>query len=168
MEEREHNRREGPPGGRDPALDSPLHDALVARRSWQGLPTNHLDLESKAQLADELVSTAATLLVSSHDRAFLDRLATRWLWIHQGRLQELSSPPPLYESVLRPQRPANPATRPPTAVRGAPNEAPPVGQEALCARLEVLENLLQADLARKPRFQKPALQRQGRTESAQL
>ncbi len=57
-------------------------------------PTNHIDLEGKEQLEEELISSAATLLITSHDREFIERLATRWLWIDQGQLRELTNPNP--------------------------------------------------------------------------
>jgi ATPase subunit of ABC transporter with duplicated ATPase domains len=131
-------------------------------------PTNHLDLEGKEQLEAELISSAATLLMTSHDRAFIDRLATRWLWIHQGRLRELTSPAPFYESLLRPQGGAKPRAKPAAAASAPESEEPLTDQDAMLARLDVLEGLLKADLARKPRFQKPALQQQWRGEIERL
>jgi ATPase subunit of ABC transporter with duplicated ATPase domains len=129
-------------------------------------PTNHLDLEGKEQLEAELINTAATLLMTSHDRAFIDRLATRWLWIHQGRLRELTSPAPFYESLLQPQGGTPPRAKP-SAAASAPADAL-TDPDAILARLDVLEDLLKADVARKPRFQKLAMQQQWRAEIAQL
>jgi len=40
-------------------------------------PTNHLDLDSKEVLLDALLDYGGTLIFVSHDRYFLDRLATR-------------------------------------------------------------------------------------------
>jgi ATPase subunit of ABC transporter with duplicated ATPase domains len=129
-------------------------------------PTNHLDLEGKEQLEAELLSGAATLFMTSHDRAFIDRLATRWLWIHQGRLRELTSPVPFYESLLRPQGGVQPKAKPAVVVSApAASLADP---DAILARLDELEGLLNADLARKAKFQKPAMQQQWRAEIAQL
>jgi ATPase subunit of ABC transporter with duplicated ATPase domains len=45
-------------------------DVLLLRE-----PTNHLDLETTRWLEDHLLSIDATVLVISHDRAFLARLA---------------------------------------------------------------------------------------------
>lgn len=129
-------------------------------------PTNHIDLEGKEQLATELIDSAATLLITSHDRAFMERLATRWLWIHQGRLQELTGPALFYESLLRSQGEIKAAAKPSAVALAA--AAPLADQDAIFERLDVLEALLQADLARKPRFQKPAMQQQWRAEIAQL
>jgi ATPase subunit of ABC transporter with duplicated ATPase domains len=131
-------------------------------------PTNHLDLEGQEQLEAELIGSAATLFITSHDRTFIDRLATRWLWIHQGQLRELTSPQPFYQSLLMPQNNAPAASRPAPAAAPSHPAAPLTDQDAVLARIELLENLLQADLARKVRFQKPARQQQWRMEMAQL
>ena len=51
-------------------------------------PTNHLDLRAREGLEGALCSYPGTLLVVSHDRAFCDRIATRWWSIHERRLHE--------------------------------------------------------------------------------
>jgi ATP-binding cassette, subfamily F, member 3 len=47
-------------------------------------PTNHLDLDSKEVLLDALVDYGGTLLFVSHDRYFVERLATKILEIGNG------------------------------------------------------------------------------------
>ncbi len=47
-------------------------------------PTNHLDLETTRWLEDWLVSSRATVLVISHDRAFLGRVADHTLHLEAG------------------------------------------------------------------------------------
>ena len=50
-------------------------------------PTNHLDLEAIEQLEDALADYPGTLVVVSHDRAFVEALAVDGTWqLHQGRL----------------------------------------------------------------------------------
>ena len=49
-------------------------------------PTNHLDLDAVIWLQDWLSSYPGTLLLVSHDRDFLDDLATRILHIEQGKV----------------------------------------------------------------------------------
>ncbi|KAF9535793.1 P-loop containing nucleoside triphosphate hydrolase protein [Crepidotus variabilis] len=49
-------------------------------------PTNHIDLNALAWLEDYLQTWAGTLLVVSHDRAFLDAIATDIIHQHSGRL----------------------------------------------------------------------------------
>jgi len=47
-------------------------------------PTNHLDLDSKEVLLDALVDYGGTLIFVSHDRYFVERLATRIIEVGSG------------------------------------------------------------------------------------
>ena len=47
-------------------------------------PTNHLDLDSKEVLLDALVDYGGTLIFVSHDRYFVERLATKIIEIGKG------------------------------------------------------------------------------------
>jgi len=47
-------------------------------------PTNHLDLESKEVLLDALVDYGGTLMFVSHDRYFVERLATKIIEVGNG------------------------------------------------------------------------------------
>ncbi|PLX95664.1 MAG: ABC transporter ATP-binding protein [Desulfuromonas sp.] len=49
-------------------------------------PTNHLDLQSKQVLLDSLKGYSGTIVFVSHDRYFVDQLATRVLEVGQGRV----------------------------------------------------------------------------------
>jgi ATP-binding cassette subfamily F protein 3 len=49
-------------------------------------PTNHLDMGSVEALADALEDYTGTILLVTHDRHLIDRVATRVLEIHEGRL----------------------------------------------------------------------------------
>ena len=49
-------------------------------------PTNHLDADSRQVVEDALAAYGGTLLLASHDRALLDRVATRLLVFSQGHL----------------------------------------------------------------------------------
>ena len=51
-------------------------------------PTNHLDIESIQWLEDFLIETGQTVVVISHDRAFVDHITTRTLEITMGRLYD--------------------------------------------------------------------------------
>jgi len=53
-------------------------------------PTNHLDIDSIAWLEDFLASWPGTILFVTHDRRFLQKLATRILEIDGGRLFDWS------------------------------------------------------------------------------
>ena len=48
-------------------------------------PTNHLDIDSKDVLLDALVDYGGTLVVVSHDRYFIDKLATKIVEVGAGR-----------------------------------------------------------------------------------
>ncbi|HSE64806.1 MAG TPA: ABC-F family ATP-binding cassette domain-containing protein [Thermoanaerobaculia bacterium] len=48
-------------------------------------PTNHLDLDSREALEESLDEFPGSIVFVSHDRAFIDRLATRVLDIRSGR-----------------------------------------------------------------------------------
>jgi ATP-binding cassette subfamily F protein uup len=49
-------------------------------------PTNHLDLEAILWLEEHLLQFAGAILLITHDRAFLQRVATRILDLDRGRL----------------------------------------------------------------------------------
>jgi ATP-binding cassette subfamily F protein uup len=49
-------------------------------------PTNHLDIAAIEWLEDFLLETGVTLLLITHDRRFLDRLATRIVELDRGKL----------------------------------------------------------------------------------
>jgi ATP-binding cassette subfamily F protein 3 len=48
-------------------------------------PTNHLDLDSKEVLLDALIDYGGTLIFVSHDRYFVERLATRIVEVSEGK-----------------------------------------------------------------------------------
>jgi len=66
-----------------------LARALVAEPDLLLLdePTNHLDIESIAWLEDLLLGHAGAVMVITHDRRFLDRIATRVVELDRGRLR---------------------------------------------------------------------------------
>lgn len=51
-------------------------------------PTNHLDVEGVQWLAEHLVSRRGALVVVTHDRWFLDTVATRTWEVHDGQVDE--------------------------------------------------------------------------------
>ncbi len=61
-------------------------------------PTNHLDLDSIAWLEEFLLATHCTQMFVSHDRTFVDRLATRIIDLDRG---QLSSWPGNYADYVR-------------------------------------------------------------------
>jgi ATP-binding cassette subfamily F protein uup len=55
-------------------------------------PTNHLDLPTIEWLETELLAFRGGLLVISHDRAFLTRLARRVWWLDRGQVRQSDRP----------------------------------------------------------------------------
>ena len=51
-------------------------------------PTNHLDIDSREALESALAEFEGTVLTVSHDRYFMDKLATRFIELHPGRAFE--------------------------------------------------------------------------------
>src|SRR4029078_13356749 len=47
-------------------------------------PTNHLDLDSREALEESLEDFAGSIVFVSHDRAFIDRIASRVLDLREG------------------------------------------------------------------------------------
>jgi len=77
-----------------------LAQALVAQPDLLLLdePTNHLDIEAITWMESYLAEYAGTVIFVTHDRSFLQRLATRIVELDRGRL---SSWPCDYETFLR-------------------------------------------------------------------
>jgi ABC-type Mn2+/Zn2+ transport system ATPase subunit len=65
-----------------------LAQALVARPDVLLLdePTNHLDLDAIEWLEELLIGFKGSMITITHDRAFLDRVATRIVELDRGRL----------------------------------------------------------------------------------
>ena len=61
-------------------------------------PTNHLDLPTIEWLEGELSAWRGGLLLISHDRAFLGRLAQRTVWLDRGTLRETGRPFSAFEA----------------------------------------------------------------------
>ncbi|MBA2355752.1 MAG: ABC-F family ATP-binding cassette domain-containing protein [Acidobacteria bacterium] len=87
-------------------------------------PTNHLDLDSKDVLLDALEDFGGTLLLVSHDRYFVDRLATKIIAVGHG---EALVYPGTYEEFRWSQAQAEPATASPLV---RPAGGPPSAADA--------------------------------------
>jgi ATP-binding cassette subfamily F protein 3 len=99
-------------------------------------PTNHLDLDSKDVLLEALEDFGGTLIFVSHDRYFVDRLATKVIEIGGG---QASIYPGNYEEFLwsRQQRAAAanaPVVAPAKSAEARPMSAKPVMQSQPEAR----------------------------------
>lgn len=63
-------------------------------------PTNHLDIEGQDMLESELIEHGAACLLVSHDRAFVQAVATR-IWVITGkRLVEVDDAAPVFEKLM--------------------------------------------------------------------
>jgi ATPase subunit of ABC transporter with duplicated ATPase domains len=116
-------------------------------------PTNHIDLAGKEQLTEQLMDSGATLLMTSHDRHFLDKVATRWLWIEQGKLHEVTSAAAFYDSLVDFQPVRSRSTN--SVDKRQADVAQSIDcEDAILERIDVLEAKLNADKGRKAKFQK--------------
>jgi ATP-binding cassette subfamily F protein 3 len=95
-------------------------------------PTNHLDIDSKEVLLDALADYGGTLVFVSHDRYFVERLATKIVEVGGGRARMY---PGTYAEFLWSKEQAVPPAPAPVAptpvsparsVQAAPAAAPPV------------------------------------------
>ena len=84
-------------------------------------PTNHLDLDSKEVLLDALVDYGGTLIFVSHDRYFVERLATKIIEVGNGGA--LVYPGTYKEFLWHKEHPAEPRAASPAPAR-APKPSP--------------------------------------------
>ncbi|MCZ6642524.1 MAG: ABC-F family ATP-binding cassette domain-containing protein [Gammaproteobacteria bacterium] len=121
-------------------------------------PTNHIDIDGKEQLEQQLLSSDATLLITSHDRRFLETVANRYLWINEGRLEEIHDPQLFFTS-----EPVGGYTGS-LGESGSQHVTEVRDAEQILERIVELEDLLLADRTRKIKFQKPKLQAEWASE----
>src|SRR6185312_2780204 len=88
-------------------------------------PTNHLDMRAKDVLLNALQEFTGTVVFVSHDRYFIDKLATRIFEVEDGRVHVF---PGNYEDYL--WRKANPTLHVPTLGDMPPPVAAPPPPEA--------------------------------------
>ena len=89
-------------------------------------PTNHLDLDSKDVLLDALADFGGTLIFVSHDRYFVDKLATKIIEVGHRTIEMY---PGTYEQFLwsrqvRQTQTAAPATKPMVGAKASPAAKP--------------------------------------------
>ncbi|EGT4382268.1 ABC-F family ATP-binding cassette domain-containing protein [Cronobacter malonaticus] len=126
-------------------------------------PTNHLDMEGKEALAQTLQTFAGGLLLVTHDRTLMEASCNRFWLVEDGGLSEWHN----MEALMTRLRAA--PTQEAMDVADAVTAPSETNSDAhLLERLIELEARLNADLERKPRHQKPALQAEWRKEIAHL
>ncbi|MCD8194167.1 MAG: ATP-binding cassette domain-containing protein, partial [Tannerellaceae bacterium] len=67
-------------------------------------PTNHLDIESIQWLEDFLIDNGQTVVLISHDRAFVDRVTTRTIEVTMGRIYDYKANYSHYLQLRRERR----------------------------------------------------------------
>src|SRR5436190_16904489 len=80
-------------------------------------PTNHLDLDSKDVLLDALADYGGTLIFVSHDRYFVERLATKIIEVGNG--QALTYPGTYTEFLWHKEHPQERESRGTVPAQGA-------------------------------------------------
>lgn len=134
-------------------------------------PTNHIDLEGREQLERQLIDSGAAVLITSHDRRFLERVATRYWQIRDGALTEIEDLDDFYRAML--EHTDQDDAQPPAGVTQgsrpvSQGEARGLEDTELLQAIERLEVLLREDQGRKPKFQKPERQMRWKRELAEL
>ena len=126
-------------------------------------PTNHLDMEGKEALAQTLQQFEGGVLLVSHDRQLISQSCNRFWLIEEGKLSEWHDAEAVFERL---RESAGLATSTAPAIDAATVQPSPY--DDLLERLVALEALLEDDLARKPKHQKPQLQAQWRKEIEEI
>lgn len=62
-------------------------------------PTNHVDIAGQERLEAEILDHEASCVLVSHDRAFVEAVATRYFLIERKRLVEVNGPEMFYENM---------------------------------------------------------------------
>ncbi len=118
-------------------------------------PTNHLDLLSKDVLLDALVRYPGTLVFVSHDRYFIEKLATRVLELEGGRARVFPGDYAYY--LWRKQKEAAGDEVVPQEAPVVPKGAEPQAPAATAAETRQQSKRLQGDLRRLAREEEEIL-----------
>ena len=126
-------------------------------------PTNHIDIQGRQQLEQQILAAKATLLVTSHDRRFIDHIADRYVLIQNSQLLEINSPETFYQTDSSPSIDSIH-----TKVERQTEPVSANDEDSILERIIELETLIAEDRARKLKFQKPKLQSNWHTELTHL
>ncbi len=123
-------------------------------------PTNHIDIKGKEELESQILESDATVLITSHDRRFVDIIADRFILIDQHELRELNDPQAFYDMD---RNIVNTKEDP-----GVDTIQVPLAEEDILTRIVELETMIAEDKERKSKFQKPKMQLQWARELKEL
>ncbi|MGA7361777.1 MAG: ABC-F family ATP-binding cassette domain-containing protein [Candidatus Dormiibacterota bacterium] len=115
-------------------------------------PTNHLDIPSQEVLEEALAHFPGAVVLVSHDRYFVDSVATTVFEVEAGRLVERRSAPPKADASPSPRHPRAPSPKRPAT------ENPQPSRREVELRIEALEqekNVLELKLAEPQTFSSP-------------
>jgi len=105
-------------------------------------PTNDLDVTTLAALEESLIDYPGTLLVVTHDRWFLDRLATSVLAFDDGRIEQFQGGYSDYLEQRKEAAAAGPAPETPAATAEKAQAEAPARRSLTWAEQRELEGLL--------------------------
>lgn len=131
-------------------------------------PTNHLDLEGKEELIETLNEFDGATLIVSHDRSLIEQSCNRFWLIQNGKLTEYLTAEEVYLQLAEQSEHSVPLRKTVIKEQATLIDVESTEEEQLLERLITLEFLLENDLQRKPRHQKPALQKQWQEEIASI
>lgn len=120
-------------------------------------------MEGKEALAETLQQFEGGVLLVSHDRQLISQSCNRFWLIEDGWLSEWHDAEAVFERLRESAGLGTSAA--PVVTAG---EVQPSPYDDLLERLIALETLLEDDLARKPKHQKPQLQAQWRREIEEI
>ena len=104
-------------------------------------PTNHLDIPSREAVEDALLAYPGTVLVVSHDRYFLDKVADRVLAFHASVLADFPGNYSYYRErqATQPVSKPEPGPKQPTPVMNERKMQRPLRPEDIARKVEKLE-----------------------------
>ena len=110
-------------------------------------PTNHIDIHCREVLEDSLCDYAGTLIFVSHDRYFINKLATKIMLITACGVQIFDNPSAAFAAA---KAPASPSIQPPTTRPSTiqpPTTRPSISNEQQQQRLETQIERLENECA---------------------
>ncbi|MGF1771621.1 ATP-binding cassette domain-containing protein [Vibrio wakamikoensis] len=134
-------------------------------------PTNHLDLDGKEELASTLGTFDGAVLLVTHDRELIEKSCNRYWLIKDGALTQWHDLQRLYDEIDSGETESTSDNS--TQLSSSDSStlcaaSKIIDEDWLLDKLFQLESLLEADVQRKPKHQKPALQQQWRDEIEQI